>query len=51
MLIKPHIPTTAYMILGITDEAPNNDSTRLKSKNPIKPQLIAPITVKINVTF
>lgn len=51
ILIKPQIPTIAYTIFGNIDSIPNNDSTKLKSKKPINPQFMAPITVNINVVF
>lgn len=45
---KPDIPTSAYIILIKAVIFPNRNATRLKSNNPISPQLIAPIITSVN---
>lgn len=51
IFIRPAIPTREYTILDIIDISPNRNDTRLKSNNPINPQLIAPIIVRTKHTF
>ena len=43
----PAMPTIAYIVLVSQATLPNKVSTRLKLKNPINPQLIAPIITKV----
>ena len=46
---NPLIPTRAYIILESQDMLPKIVATKLKSKNPISPQLTAPMIVIVRV--
>ena len=51
MLISPQTPTRIYIIFSITGMLSNNVATKLKSNNPINPQLTAPIIVTTRAIF